>query len=125
MSKILKTTFALLLLTTLFLTSCDCGKEDRLFYEKTEVLDIKRDDDGELHLLLKYENGRVVSLPDIHSYNLFMNDSIASAELPFVEWENCNNKGVLSAWRTNSTDYSNIAIRIHVPKNYEITLFND
>lgn len=113
-----------LFILAILLIGCNCEKPDRLFYKKAEILDIKRDDESQYHLLLKYEDGTVESIADVRC-SLKMGNRTASADVPFAEWENCNNKGVLAAYGANSSNYSSMYILIYLPDNYNISLFND
>lgn len=104
--------------------SCKCGSPDELFYKKAEILDIKRDDESQYHLLIKYEDGSVESIADAKC-SLKMGDYTPSCTMPFVKWENCNNQGILEAWEPNSSNYSSIPIIVSLPNDYKIELFND
>jgi predicted HAD superfamily hydrolase len=115
--------FSSMLLATL-LFSCVYHKPDQLFYKKAEILDIRRDDESQYHILLKYEDGTVQSVADVGA-NIKMGNYKPTAEMPFVNYENHLSKGTLSAWRVNTTDYSSVKIKVWLPLNYNIKLFVD
>lgn len=115
--------FASLLLAVV-LYSCGNNKPDQLFYKKADILDIKRDDESQYHLLVRYENGTIESVADVNA-TVKMGDFESKAEMPFVKWDNGYKKGTLEAWRGNSTDYSYMNIQVYLPLDYKIELFND
>ena len=117
--------YTLILFITLLLPSCDCGREDELFYKKADILDIKRDDESQYHLLVRYEDGTTESVADVKC-TIKMGDYEPKANMPFVRWESCNGlKGALNAWNPNSSKYSYLPIDITLPIDYKIELFND
>lgn len=111
------------LMLAVVLTSCD-SKPDELFYKKAEILDIKRDDESQYHLLVRYEDGTTESVADVNC-TVKMGNYKPFAEMPFVKWDNGNTKGTLEGWRVNSTSCSCINIQIYLPLHYNIQLFND
>ena len=119
----LASAFASVLLAVV-LYSCRNSKPDELFYKKADILDIKRDDESQYHLLVRYEDGTTESVSDVKA-TIKMNDYKPKAEMPFVKWDNGNKKGTVEGWRVNSTDYSYINIQVYLPLDYEIELFND
>jgi hypothetical protein len=111
-------------LLAVVLYSCGNSKPDELFYKKADILDIKRDDEGEYHLLVRYEDGTTESVADVRA-TIKMGDYRPKAGMPFVKWDNGNKKGTLEGWRVNSTDYSYMDIQVYLPLDYKIELFND
>lgn len=112
------------LLISILALSCQSEKPDVLFYKRAEVLDIKRDDESQYHLLIKYENGSVESLADVQCY-IHMGHFKPCIDMPFVKWDNGNRAGTLEAWKSNSTSYSYMSIDVYLPNDYKIELFND
>lgn len=104
--------------------SCTPGKPDQLFYKHAEVLDIKRDDEGQYHMLVKFSDGQVKSLADVKCL-IYMKDIKPCADLPYCKWDNGNNSGIMEAWELNSTDYSYEYVNVYLPNDYKIELFND
>lgn len=120
-----KLIYGIIILLTQFTTSCDCSKEDELFYKKATVIDINRDDESQYHLLVRYEDGTTESVADVKC-SIKMGDYQPTANMPFVKWGACSGrKGVLNAWNPNSTKYSYMDIEITLPIDYKIELFND
>lgn len=115
--------FSSMLLATL-LFSCVYKKPERFFYKKAEILDIRRDDESQYHILVKYEDGTVQSVADVRA-DLKMGNYKPTAEMPFVSYESINAKGTIGAWTVNTTDYSSVKIKVWLPVNYKIELFND
>lgn len=120
----MKNYFILLLFISIISSSCKQLAPDKLFYENAELLDIKRDDDSQYHLLVKYSDGSVESVADVKC-SIKMGEYNPSAEMPFVKWESYSTKGTLSAWKGNSSNYSSVPIKIYLPINYQIPLIND
>lgn len=120
----MKNYFIYILFICIIFSSCKRLPPDELFYKKAELLDIKRDDDSQYHLLVKYSDGSVESLADVKC-SIKMGEYNPSAGMPFVKWENYNTNGVMEGWRANSTDYSHVPIKIYLPVNYQIPLIND
>ena len=117
-------TLIFILLSVITLSSCKRLSPDKLFYKKAEVLEIKRDDESQYHLLIKYPDGSVESLADVKC-SIKMGNYTPSSDIPFVKWGNYNTTGTMEGWRVNSTDYSYMPILIYLPANYQIPLFND
>ena len=114
----------LILTVLLYMVGC-CDIKDKLFFVKADLLDIQRDDDGQFHILIKYETGEVIAIEDISNYKILQGDYKPSVEMPYVKWDNCTKSGILRAWGANSTDFSGESIRIFIPEGYTIELFDD
>jgi len=104
----------------------DCFKEDELFYKNGEILNIRMDDDGEYHLLVKYKDNEIVSFHDIYNARVkYIAGCTPIVSVPFVRWEDCSSRGVIKATTCNSTDYSLQEILIYLPSTKEIEFFDD
>ena len=118
-----KTAIALYAMLAVVLFGCN-SKPDELFYKKADILDIKRDDESQYHILVRYEDGTTKSVADVNAI-VKMGNYKPTAEMPFVKWDNGNNKGTLEGWSVNSTTYSYMNIQVYLPLDYKIELFND
>lgn len=122
-SILVKTRHFFYALLAVVLLGCN-SKPDELFYKKADILDIKRDDESQYHLLVRYEDGTIESVADVNA-TVKMGDYKPKAEMPFVKWDNGNKKGTLEGWRVNSSTYSYMNIQVYLPLDYKIELFND
>lgn len=118
-----KTAIALYAMLAVVLFGCN-SKPDELFYKKADILDIKRDDESQYHILVRYEDGTTEGVADVNA-TIKMGNYKRTVEMPFVRWDNGNKKGTLEGWRVNSTTYSYMNIQVYLPLDYKIELFND
>lgn len=118
-----KTAIALYAMLAVVLFGCN-SKPDELFYKKADILDVKRDDESQYHILVRYEDGTTESVADVNAI-IKMGNYKPTAEMPFVKWDNGNKKGTIKAWHINSTNYSYMNIQVYLPLDYKIELFND
>lgn len=123
---IVRCTLILILCFSLPMIGCffQQQKKDELFHEKAELLDIKRDDDGQYHLLIKKSSGELVTVADDYS-KVFLGNYNPHVELPYVKWYNYSDSGILKGWMVNSSDIPLQGIKVYLPSNYIIELFND
>lgn len=119
--KIMKQTTYFFLLIILVLSACN-RNHDRLFYKKAEILDIKRDDDSQFHLLVKFSDGTVESYADAHG-TIKMGEYTPSAKIPFVKCGDC--KKDHNAMRWNDTKYHYEGIIIYLPVGHKIDIIID
>ncbi len=107
-------------------TILGCNQQpDKLFYKRAYILDIKRDDESQYHLLVRYMDGSAESVADVHC-KLIMGDKYCPfAEMPFVNWDNGDKKGILKGWEYSSSIFSGMPIIVYLPLDYKIELIND
>ena len=127
LKDLLNAIVAILIISFVIFQGTKCkgnSKPDKLYYKSAQVLDIKRDDESQYHLLVRYSNGITESIADAQC-TIRMGDYKATAELPFAKWDTGKKKGTVGAWEYNSTSYSRMKIKVYLPLDYNIKLFND
>lgn len=101
--------------------------KETVFYKTGKVLDIKRDDDGEYHLLVILKNNQVISLNNVKC-NLYYTNNKNIAILPYVKIRNTTYRKIESAWGYNSSKNGKNffkPVKVYLPKNYKIPLIVD
>ncbi len=102
-----------------------CESKESLIYERAKLLNIIRDDDGQIHMTVKLEkSGQVYNINDLGNYDMFMGNYAPSAEVPFVSIDGCENSRLINAWNTETT-FGYQQIKIYLPEDYAISLFDD
>lgn len=120
----MKTITKILLLTIICFQSCT--QSDEKYIEVADILDIRRDDDGELHCLLMIQhNGFTKQYHDIpsSSYSIYLEDiGVPYAQVPYTTSYDVGG-GV------HETDFNAFLddrkLIIHLPLKYEIPFFID
>lgn len=115
-----------LIIASLFIVLCGCSEpKQELIYKKAEILDIKRDDDGELHLLIRYDNENTILIHDLYEYDLKTGNYGCEAELPYkIYYEGDSITKETEGW-TNDGWGKPDKIKIYLPSDYKIELFDD
>lgn len=115
----------LLLLISLSFQSCT--QSDEKYIEVADILDIRRDDDGELHCLLMIQHsGFTKQYHDIptSSYCIYMEDDIG---VPYAQVPYTTSYDVGGG--THETDFTSYGddrkLIIHLPLKYEMPFFVD
>lgn len=122
--------FKIIVLTLFLIPGVMIGCEnnstkDELFYESGELLDIKRDDEGQFHLQVLLSGGRVITAFDAKC-EITMGNYSPTAQLPYIKYMYNNEINYMSAWPWNSgRQYSEVPIKIYIPTGYKIPLFED
>lgn len=114
----------ILILFTATLLGCKYKNTDQLFYKNAQVLEIKRDDESEYHLLVRFQDGSVKSMSDVRC-DIKTGHFAPMAVVPFVKWDNGYKKGTFEAWKYNQTAYNYMDIIVCLPLDYKIELFAD
>lgn len=130
--KIMKTKYLISRITTVCLSlllviivGCANEKPDTLFIKKAEILDIKRDDDGDYQLLVRFEDSTIISCADVRCCIKMGNHKKSYAIFPFVNFDDNHKMINAPAWGYNPTPYRYLCINVYLPYGSKIPLFVD
>lgn len=84
-------------------------------------MDIRRDDDGEYHLLVRFEDGVTISVADANC-DIKMGNYPPTAEMPYIKKDNNGKELILEGWGMNGNRRS---IIVQLPLETKIDLIND
>lgn len=81
----------IILIPFLFTGCCDSDMYEESTIITADLIDIKRDDESDLHILIKYpKTGFVESYHDVYNYKIIMGDYVPRVEMELIQGIQCN-----------------------------------
>ncbi|MFT7614319.1 MAG: hypothetical protein ACI9J3_003301 [Parvicellaceae bacterium] len=108
-----------------------CTEPDELIYKEAILMDIKRDDESEYHIMFRLnETGEVISIYDKRNVKIWMGDYEPRILLPYGKYKHCEDSGSVAVYDyriqgKNPTKFYNETVKIYLPTDHEIGFFDD